>query len=138
MVSRLAKGVLPANTILGKDALLALHKSATVFVNYIASKYVSTFLQTYGATGEALRGTAHHVRLPLLWTTSLMIPCTDSERYSSNELAQSSGKKTIQPQDVMSCIKDAELEHFLPRLEAELQSTCTEPFMYCRSTCIIV
>jgi len=77
MVSRLAKGVLPANTILGKDALLALHKSATVFVNYIAS--------------------------------------------NSNELAQSSGKKTIQPQDVMSCIKDAELEHFLPRLEAELQ-----------------
>ena len=37
MVARLAKGVLPANTSIQKDALLALHKSATVFVNYIAS-----------------------------------------------------------------------------------------------------
>ena len=40
MVARLAKGVLPANTQIHKDALLALHKSATVFVSYIASKYV--------------------------------------------------------------------------------------------------
>ncbi|EMF17729.1 histone-fold-containing protein [Sphaerulina musiva SO2202] len=37
MVARLAKGVLPANTQIHKDALLALHKSATVFVNFIAS-----------------------------------------------------------------------------------------------------
>lgn len=38
MIARLAKGVLPANTQIQKDALLALHKSATVFVSYIASK----------------------------------------------------------------------------------------------------
>lgn len=38
MIARLAKGVLPANTQIHKDALLALHKSATVFVSYIASK----------------------------------------------------------------------------------------------------
>jgi len=37
MIARLAKGVLPANTQIHKDALLALHKSATIFVNYIAS-----------------------------------------------------------------------------------------------------
>jgi DNA polymerase epsilon subunit 3 len=37
MVQRLAKGVLPANTQIQKDALLAISKSATVFVNYIAS-----------------------------------------------------------------------------------------------------
>jgi len=41
MVSRLAKGVLPPNTSIHKDALLALSKSATVFVNFLASKYVS-------------------------------------------------------------------------------------------------
>jgi hypothetical protein len=34
-----------------------------------------------------------------------------------------SNKKTISPQDVMSALKDAELEGFLPRLEAELKST---------------
>jgi hypothetical protein len=33
-----------------------------------------------------------------------------------------SNKKTISPQDVMSALKDAELEGFLPRLEAELKS----------------
>lgn len=41
MIARLAKGVLPPNTQIQKDALLALHKSATVFVSYLASKYVS-------------------------------------------------------------------------------------------------
>jgi hypothetical protein len=45
--------------------------------------------------------------------------------YSSNENARLSNKKTISPQDVMSALKDAELEEFLPRLEAELKS---EPF----------
>ncbi|SMQ46865.1 unnamed protein product [Zymoseptoria tritici ST99CH_3D7] len=77
MIARLAKGVLPANTQIHKDALLALHKSATVFVSYIAS--------------------------------------------NSNDNAQAGGKKTISPQDVMAALKDAELEEFIPRLEAELK-----------------
>ncbi|CZT22665.1 uncharacterized protein RCC_08370 [Ramularia collo-cygni] len=77
MIARLAKGVLPANTQIHKDALLALHKSATVFVSYIAS--------------------------------------------NSNDNAQAGGKKTILPQDVMAALKDAELEEFLPRLDAELK-----------------
>jgi hypothetical protein len=42
--------------------------------------------------------------------------------FSSNDLARMSNKKTISPQDVMSALKDAELEGFLPRLEAELKS----------------
>jgi len=37
MIQRLAKGVLPANTQIQKDALLALCKSATVFVGYLAN-----------------------------------------------------------------------------------------------------
>ena len=40
IVMRLAKGVLPANTQVQKDAILAMSKSATVFVNYLASQYV--------------------------------------------------------------------------------------------------
>jgi len=35
-VSRLARGVLPANTSIQKDATLALAKSATVFISYLA------------------------------------------------------------------------------------------------------
>ncbi|KAH7385638.1 histone-fold-containing protein [Pyrenochaeta sp. MPI-SDFR-AT-0127] len=37
IVQRLGKGVLPPNTQIQKDALLAMSKSATVFVNYITS-----------------------------------------------------------------------------------------------------
>lgn len=40
MVQRLAKGVLPANTSISKDSLTAVLKSTSVFVNYLASKYV--------------------------------------------------------------------------------------------------
>ncbi|KAL9069488.1 MAG: hypothetical protein Q9161_005539 [Pseudevernia consocians] len=36
MVQRLAKGVLPPNTSLHKDAILAMSKGATVFINYLA------------------------------------------------------------------------------------------------------
>ncbi|KAI4248121.1 MAG: hypothetical protein L6R40_001210 [Gallowayella cf. fulva] len=38
MVQRLAKGVLPPNTQIQKDAILAMCKGATVFVNHIADK----------------------------------------------------------------------------------------------------
>ena len=37
------------------------------------------------------------------------------------------GKKTIQPRDVLDAVKELEFEAFLPRLEAELQSTLTIP-----------
>ncbi|KAL8763389.1 MAG: hypothetical protein Q9184_000777 [Pyrenodesmia sp. 2 TL-2023] len=39
MVQRLAKGVLPPNTQIQKDAITAMSKGATVFVNHIADKY---------------------------------------------------------------------------------------------------
>lgn len=46
MVQRLAKGVLPPNTQIQKDALLAISKSATVFVNYLTSQYLSPLPRT--------------------------------------------------------------------------------------------
>ena len=41
MVMRLAKGVLPPNTQIQKDAVSALSKGATVLINYLAHAYVS-------------------------------------------------------------------------------------------------
>ncbi|MDI1490624.1 MAG: hypothetical protein OHK93_001828 [Ramalina farinacea] len=38
MVQRLAKGVLPANTSITKDGITAMQKSATVFINHLASQ----------------------------------------------------------------------------------------------------
>lgn len=43
IVTRLAKGVLPANTQIQGNAMLAMTKSATVFVNYLATQFVSPF-----------------------------------------------------------------------------------------------
>ncbi|KAF8474703.1 histone-fold-containing protein, partial [Kalaharituber pfeilii] len=37
IVTRLAKGVLPQNTVIQKDAVLALTKGATVFINYLCT-----------------------------------------------------------------------------------------------------
>lgn len=37
---RLAKSVLPPNTTVQKDAVLAMQKAATVFVSYLSSQYV--------------------------------------------------------------------------------------------------
>ncbi|KAL8929797.1 MAG: hypothetical protein Q9208_000941 [Pyrenodesmia sp. 3 TL-2023] len=46
MVQRLAKGVLPPNTQIQKDAITAMSKGATVFVNHIADKANEITLST--------------------------------------------------------------------------------------------
>ena len=43
MIQRLAKGVLPPNTQIQKDAITAFTKAATLFVSYISHKYVPRF-----------------------------------------------------------------------------------------------
>jgi DNA polymerase epsilon subunit 3 len=40
MVSRLAKSAVPPNTQMARDAQWAVWKSATVFVNYLATRQV--------------------------------------------------------------------------------------------------
>jgi len=50
----------------------------------------------------------------------IIVPC--SRLRSANELTQAGGKKTIMPPEIMTALKDAEFEDFLPRLEAELKS----------------
>ncbi|KAL8854591.1 MAG: hypothetical protein Q9221_000626 [Calogaya cf. arnoldii] len=46
MVQRLAKGVLPPNTQIQKDAIVAMSKGATVFINHIADKANEIALST--------------------------------------------------------------------------------------------
>lgn len=42
IITRLAKGVLPANTQIQANAVLALSKSTTVFISHLAAAYVSS------------------------------------------------------------------------------------------------
>ena len=39
IITRLAKGVLPPNTQIQANAILAMSKSATVFINHLANAY---------------------------------------------------------------------------------------------------
>ncbi|KAI9682604.1 MAG: hypothetical protein M1822_006902 [Bathelium mastoideum] len=100
MCQRLAKGVLPANTQIQKDALLAMSKSATVFINYIGMQCV-------------LRITP----VSLIW---LMQTC------SAQDAAQAADKSTIRPKDVLEAVKELEFDDFIPRLEIELEKYNTE------------
>jgi histone H3/H4 len=40
IITRLAKGVLPPNTQIQANAILAMTKSATVFISHLANAYV--------------------------------------------------------------------------------------------------
>lgn len=54
---RLAKSVLPPNTSIQKDAVLAIQKAATVFVNYVSSQYAiitTTITPSYTNTNTIL------------------------------------------------------------------------------------
>ncbi len=46
IITRLAKGVLPPNIQIQSNAVIALRQSATVFINYLASQYVSLCLSS--------------------------------------------------------------------------------------------
>lgn len=46
VVGRLAKGVLPANTIIQKDAIMAITKASTLFVNYLSHNSHAHTLRT--------------------------------------------------------------------------------------------
>lgn len=56
---RLAKSVLPPNTSIQKDAVLAIQKAATVFVSYLSSQYVFVFLFPYLILKRQKRGVVY-------------------------------------------------------------------------------
>ena len=85
--------------------MLAMTKSATVFVNYLAIQYVPSLqLETTFPGLNTLDG-----RLMGFF-------------HSANEHTQRAGRKTIAPQDVLQALEDLEFPEFRPRLEAELSS----------------
>lgn len=47
IITRLAKGVLPPNTQIQANAILALSKSATVFISHLSNAYVSASRMTF-------------------------------------------------------------------------------------------
>lgn len=104
MVQRLAKGVLPANTQIQKDALLAISKSATVFVNYLSTQYVPfpSHSQPNSPNNTSILKIPNHVH------------------PSANESALRASKKTIQPKDVLAALDELEFAGFIPRCEGEL------------------
>ncbi|RDW88876.1 hypothetical protein BP6252_00908 [Coleophoma cylindrospora] len=103
IVTRLAKGVLPPNTQIQGNAMLAMSKSATVFVNYLASADPS--LEKRKEDGEETQKNIELIEM----------------NYRANAHTQKAQRKTISPQDVFAALQDdLEFPDFVPRLEAEL------------------
>ena len=99
IITRLAKGVLPPNTQIQANAILALTKSATVFISHLANAYVVLQDRTPP---------------PLLGLTTT---------HSANESTVASNKKTIMPADVFKALDEIEYGFMRERLEAEFAST---------------
>jgi DNA polymerase epsilon subunit 3 len=103
MVQRLAKGVLPPNTQIHKDAVLAMSKSATVFVSYLSAQSVEPpFFESVECDSTSQE--------------------TNPSPSRANENAHRSLKKTISPDHVLEALSELEFESFLPRLKLELAS----------------
>ncbi|KAF7594098.1 hypothetical protein BBP40_010096 [Aspergillus hancockii] len=90
---RLAKSVLPPNTSIQKDAVLAIQKAATVFVSYLSSQY---------------------------GTPSPPFPSSFSP--SGGGANEATMKRTVAPSDVFSAISELEFDGFRDRLEKELDA----------------
>ena len=98
--------MLPPNTQIQANAILALTKSATVFISHLANAYVSItpdFLPQVSASY-------------LTGTTS-----------SANDFTVGSNKKTINPADVFKALDEIEYGFMRERLEAEFASTHPSP-----------
>jgi DNA polymerase epsilon subunit 3 len=94
VIVRLAKSVLPDNTMIQKEAVTALVKSATVFVNYLAATY---FLSQTG-------------RL-LIWNRA-------------NDVTQQKGKKTINNEEILAALDIVELNWMVPHLQKHIERGC--------------
>jgi hypothetical protein len=93
--------VLPPNTQIQANAILAMSKSATVFINYLASQYVFvTPLRSHIQRGR----------------------CSVLTISSANEHTFNAGKKTIAPADVFKALDDIEFGFLKEPLEAEFAS----------------
>ncbi|RGP60273.1 DNA polymerase epsilon subunit d [Fusarium sporotrichioides] len=96
IITRLSKGVLPPNTQIQANAIMALSQSTTVFINYLASQYVFPS------------------------KTSLLVKAPPlTEIPSANESTVNAGKKTISPADVFKALEETEFAFLREPLEAE-------------------
>lgn len=107
LIARLAKGVLPPNTQIQKDAVTAISKSATVFVGFIADEYVlpiSFFFRRI--TFERSSGPCR-VHCPELDSTTELLP--DSFRHGDRDRVWPTGTVPSSLSGVVpvSCRSDA-------------------------------
>ncbi|KAF4630092.1 hypothetical protein G7Y89_g8050 [Cudoniella acicularis] len=106
IVTRLAKGVLPPNTQIQGNAMLAMTKSATVFVNYLATQYVHS--------------PSIHANLPSPLSFTEVIQYTNRVPSSANAYAQANNRRTLSAVDVFSALEELEFPDWKERLQAEL------------------
>ncbi|GJC87002.1 hypothetical protein ColLi_09840 [Colletotrichum liriopes] len=121
IITRLAKGVLPPNTQIQANAVLAMSKSATVFINYLASQYVPPLPSPEDICRDALsRGVpSPHPSSFLLVTLSRAGETDGTSTCSANEITVNANKKTVSAEDVFKALDDIEFGFLREPLEQE-------------------
>ena len=103
IITRLAKGVLPPNTQIQANAILAMTKSATVFINHLANAY------------DAFSPPPPRLVREMLTRAEFLL-------NRANEVTSLQNKKTIMPADVFRALDDIEFGFMRERVEAEFAS----------------
>lgn len=124
IITRLAKGTLPPNTQIQGNAILALSKSATVFISYLASQYVlpheTLHVIYFGGFGPP--SSLIHEEQNRSYMYTLAKKLITLMHHSANENTVAAGKKTISPADVFKALDDTEFSFLKESLEAEFAS----------------
>ncbi|KXH65725.1 DNA polymerase epsilon subunit D [Colletotrichum salicis] len=116
IITRLAKGVLPPQTQIQANAVLAMGKSATVFINYLASQCVKPLLDP----SEILcpNGQQCHPGAEAIFVR-YRVKLTRIVNLSANEITTNAGKKTVSAEDVFKALDDIEFGFLREPLEQE-------------------
>jgi hypothetical protein len=120
--------VLPPNTTIQKDAVLAIQKAATVFISYLSSQYVhsSPSYHAYSLLHPVRFYILDRMDKGILQPTPSTIPTKNQSQANPPPFSPSANdatlKRTVAPADVFNALSELELDSFRPRLEQELEA----------------
>jgi hypothetical protein len=120
--------VLPPNTTIQKDAVLAIQKAATVFISYLSSQYVhsSQFNHAYCLSTPTMSYVLDRMDKGILQPTPSTIPTKNQPQANPSPPSPSANdatlKRTVAPADVFNALSELEFDSFRPRLEQELEA----------------
>lgn len=85
IITRLAKGVLPPNTQIQTNAILAMSKSATIFISHLANAYVSVFFLSFSISYIYVYVNILPSRIHSVWYSTMRLYANGPRPWLTNE-----------------------------------------------------